>query len=80
MAIKINFVQFGNLVGSVNFDNDTCYDECHGWIKLINGPTADDVIIYEAFYNPLERTELMQQAFEKAAGIMAKQAKMYEGF
>ena len=80
MEIKKNFIEWANLVGSINFDNDACYDNCDGWIKLSNGPAADDVIIYERFIGFYDRDVLMQKAFSKAAEIMAKSAKSNQLF
>lgn len=80
MTIKHNFIEFANLVGSLNFDRDEDYDDCHGWIKLSDGPTADDVMIYQAFTGAYARNILMQEAFEKAAAVMARYAKAQKDF
>lgn len=80
MTIKHNFIEFANLVGSINFDDDDAYDECNGWIRLSAGPMTDDLLMYEAFYSPYGRDLLMQQAFEMAAVVMARSAKMNKAF
>ena len=79
-AFKKNFIEFGNLVGCINFDSDADYDDCHGWIKLSVGPEADDILIYEAFTGPYERNSLMQTCFEKSAEAMARYARAQKDF
>ena len=80
MSYRFKFIEFANLVGTISFDNDACYDDCHGWITLVNGPCAEHLIITEGFTGAYERNILMQKAFEHAAKVMAEYAEIQKGF
>ena len=70
MTIRHNFIDFADLRGCLEFDNDYYYDNCQGWIRLIKAPGADGVIMYEPFFSPAERDEKMALAFREAAKVM----------
>jgi len=80
MTIRHNFIEFANLVGSIVFQSDEDYADCNGIVTLRNGPTSDDIIVYEPFFNAAERDEFMSNALAKAAMIMRRSSQLQKGF
>ena len=72
--IRHKFITFANLVGTLQFMDDTEYDECRGNLILSRGPGLDDILLLETFFSPKERDQLMSKAFALAAIEMENSA------
>jgi len=77
MALSFKVVEFANLVGSVNFDNEDCYDNCVGYVTLTDD--SRNYLVYESFTNPYERNKALQFSFSEASKVMEKWAMLQAG-